>query len=304
MLRRDAVRIPNRPAPYGRFDCCRMITAMDGYRTRANSARSNRRNEMTQIDETIDTNESPTTNEGTDRRALLRKMAIGGAGAAVAVTALGRTAEAADEQPHRHRRDDHTATLPTTRATTPATRRPLAERSFSVRQRGTRAAAPFAGDVGGYGNAPYRTACTARPQSRPASASSLRNSAARSACAGRCSATVAGAGRRADPPATTSPASCTSTRTARSGSRCRRATTAAPRPCVRQAGRHHRRAARSTSIAPQRAYDSRHHGVHAERTAGAERVPGRQRRRRPQRRRCGHASPTPCRSARPRSRST
>jgi len=34
---------------------------------------------MTQIDETIDTNESPTTNEGTDRRAMLRKMAIGGA---------------------------------------------------------------------------------------------------------------------------------------------------------------------------------------------------------------------------------
>ena len=51
---------------------------------------------MTQIDESIDTNESPTTHEGTDRRAMLRKMAIGGAGAAVAATALGKTAEAAD----------------------------------------------------------------------------------------------------------------------------------------------------------------------------------------------------------------
>ncbi len=50
---------------------------------------------MTQIDENIDTNESPTTHES-DRRALLRKMAIGGAGAAVAAVALGRTAEAAD----------------------------------------------------------------------------------------------------------------------------------------------------------------------------------------------------------------
>ena len=39
---------------------------------------------MTQIDENIETNESP-THEGTDRRAMLRKMAIGGAGAAVAV---------------------------------------------------------------------------------------------------------------------------------------------------------------------------------------------------------------------------
>ena len=37
---------------------------------------------MTHLDENIDTNESPTTNEGTDRRAMLRKMAIGGAGAA------------------------------------------------------------------------------------------------------------------------------------------------------------------------------------------------------------------------------
>ena len=34
---------------------------------------------MTHRDETIDTNESPTTQEGTDRRAMLRKMAIGGA---------------------------------------------------------------------------------------------------------------------------------------------------------------------------------------------------------------------------------
>jgi len=56
-----------------------------------------RRNEMTQIDDNLDTNESPTPNEGTDRRAMLRKMAIGGAGAAAAAVALGRTVEAGDQ---------------------------------------------------------------------------------------------------------------------------------------------------------------------------------------------------------------
>ncbi len=104
---------------------------------------------MTQIDETIDTNESPTTHEGTDRRAMLRKMAIGGAGAAVAAAALGRTAEAADGDPcysavrrvteHQHHADD-------ARAHDPAAAPTAGPSALSVAGAAVPATAPDAGD--------------------------------------------------------------------------------------------------------------------------------------------------------------
>ena len=106
---------------------------------------------MTQIDENIDTNESPTTHES-DRRALLRKMAIGGAGAAVAAVALGRTAEAVDGFPPTLGATN-TATLPTIIDVTPATPLTQGPSALSVGGFVPAATFPAAAAVGGYGDA-------------------------------------------------------------------------------------------------------------------------------------------------------
>ena len=241
---------------------------------------------MTQIDETIDTNESPTTNEGTDRRAMLRKMAIGGAGAAVAVTALGRTAEAADGAPDATRQRGEPATRtprtpPTTLDNTPGRARPESLRVSTAPARSNRHRLPAT--VGGYGRASCRTACTARPRS-----AGFGVVAANSAPGGAqvllavVTGAVAGAPSRY-------------TRRRRALRRQRRhavvhgadRTTAPPRSCVRASwpapptsGAFHVDRSPACLRLP-------YHRVHAERAAGAERLPRRERRRRPQRGRRG-----------------
>jgi len=109
--------------------------------------------EMTQVDETIRT-ESATNKESSDRRAMLRKMAIGGAGAAVAVTALGRTAEAADGDPILIG-TTNTGTLPTILATDAPATVTTGPSAFSVSNPAPAGTTPFPANVGGYGNADY-----------------------------------------------------------------------------------------------------------------------------------------------------
>lgn len=85
------------------------------------------------------------------RRALLRKVALGSAGAAAAALALDRTAQAADTDPILIG-DDNEGTLPTTLDVTPAA--PLTEgpSAFSVGGSVPAANAPFPAGVGGYGD--------------------------------------------------------------------------------------------------------------------------------------------------------
>jgi hypothetical protein len=109
---------------------------------------------MTHLDESIDTNDSPTTDTTTDRRAMLRKMAIGGAGAAVAVTALGRTAEAADGDVV-HIGQTTSGTSPTVLITDPAAAVTAGPSALSVSNAAPAAGAPFPANVGGYGNPDY-----------------------------------------------------------------------------------------------------------------------------------------------------
>jgi len=115
---------------------------------------------MTQVDETIPT-ESPATQESTDRRAMLRKMAIGGAGAAVAVTALGRTVEAGDQAGTQvdgnavELGEINTATSPTILVTDPAATVTAGPSAFSVSNAAPAGTAPFPANVGGYGNPDY-----------------------------------------------------------------------------------------------------------------------------------------------------
>jgi hypothetical protein len=114
---------------------------------------------MTHLEESIDTNESPTTDAATDRRAMLRKMAIGGAGAAVAVTALGRTAQAGDQAGTQiggnavELGETNTATLPTIIDVTPAAPLTQGPSAFSAGGYVPTGTSPLAAGVGGYGDA-------------------------------------------------------------------------------------------------------------------------------------------------------
>jgi hypothetical protein len=88
------------------------------------------------------------------RRALLRKVALGSAGAAAAALALDRTAQAADGdnvilgQPN-------AATSPTTIAVTPAAPVTAGPSALSVGAAAPAPAAPFPASVGGYGDGGY-----------------------------------------------------------------------------------------------------------------------------------------------------
>jgi hypothetical protein len=106
---------------------------------------------MTQIDDTTSETVEPTAPEH-DRRAMLRKVAIGGAGAAIAVTALGKTAEAADGDPI-NAGETTASTVPTQLTNDPAAAVTAGPSSFSVSNAAVGATAPFPANVGGYGNA-------------------------------------------------------------------------------------------------------------------------------------------------------
>ncbi len=109
---------------------------------------------MTDLDESTETNESPATHD-TDRRGMLRKLAIGGAGAAVAVTALGRTAEAAAEPGALELGSaaTNTSTTATTLVNTPAAAVTEGPSALSVGGAVPAADKPYPANVGGYGNA-------------------------------------------------------------------------------------------------------------------------------------------------------
>lgn len=100
------------------------------------------------------TDNTPTADNG--RRALLRKVALGSAGAAVAAIALDRPASAADGDPV-NIGEDNDGTVPTTLVIAPATAiGDAAPSAFSVgaatADLGT---APFPAQVGGYGGDDY-----------------------------------------------------------------------------------------------------------------------------------------------------
>ena len=160
MLRRDAISHRAGPRHTADSNVAEWLRPRaGGYSARAIQAQQDPTEErMTQMDESIDTNESPTTHEGTDRRAMLRKMAIGGAGAAVAVTALGKTAEAGDQTGVRSmasrstRRNEHRARRRPLSCTDPAAAVTVGPSAFSVSNAAPAATAPFPANVGGYGN--------------------------------------------------------------------------------------------------------------------------------------------------------
>ncbi len=108
---------------------------------------------MTQLDDT--TTEEAHTEQGSDRRAMLRKIAIGGAGAAIAATALSRTAEAAAEPGALElgTAQTNTSTTPTNLVHTPAAAVTQGPSALSVGGAVPAATAPFPANVGGYGNA-------------------------------------------------------------------------------------------------------------------------------------------------------
>ncbi len=95
-----------------------------------------------------------TTENG--RRALLRKVAIGGAGAAVAAVAFDRTASAADGDPVNIGADNE-GTLPTTLVVAPVAEiGATAPSALSVgAATADLATAPFPAQIGGYGGADY-----------------------------------------------------------------------------------------------------------------------------------------------------
>lgn len=111
---------------------------------------------MTQLDDTtIDAPEDAAPAES-DRRSLLRKLAIGGAGAAVAVTALGKTVEAAPSAANGDpitAGETNLATAPTILANNPAAAVTAGPSSFSVSDVAPIGTTPFPANVGGYGNA-------------------------------------------------------------------------------------------------------------------------------------------------------
>lgn len=110
---------------------------------------------MTQLDDTTHTADTDAPRHDTDRRAMLRKFAIGGAGAAVAVTALGRTAEAAPEPGALELGSaaTNTSTTATTLINTPAAAVTQGPSALSVAGAAVPTDAPYPANLGGYGNA-------------------------------------------------------------------------------------------------------------------------------------------------------
>ncbi len=108
---------------------------------------------MTQIDDTSNETLDPTATEH-DRRAMLRKVAIGGAGAAFAAVALGKTAQAADGDNlvlgAAATNESETAT---SLVHTPAAAVTEGPSALSVGNAVPAATTPFPANVGGYGNA-------------------------------------------------------------------------------------------------------------------------------------------------------
>lgn len=104
--------------------------------------------------ETTDTDLAPN-----DRRAMLRKLAIGGAGAAAGVVLLsnGRVSAGVEGQAEDSLElgaaQTNTSVTPTTLVHDPAAARPAGPSSLSVAGAVPAADAPFPGQVGGYGNA-------------------------------------------------------------------------------------------------------------------------------------------------------
>jgi hypothetical protein len=117
------------------------------------------------VQPTNDTLDDATDQVGTadehGRRALLRKVAIGGAGAAVAAIAFDRTALAGDQAGTQingnavELGEANTATGRTAIAVTPAAPVAAGPSAFSVGAADPAAAAPFPAAVGGYGNPNY-----------------------------------------------------------------------------------------------------------------------------------------------------
>lgn len=113
---------------------------------------------MTDIDVTESDHDEP-AEESSDRRALLTKLAIGSAGAAVGAVALGRTASAGDQGGAAVGGNamelgiTNTAEDPTILERTPAANVVEGPSSFSVADPAPGATAPFPAQVGGYGNA-------------------------------------------------------------------------------------------------------------------------------------------------------
>ncbi len=109
--------------------------------------------QTTTTEVTADIDDAPT-----DRRALLRKLAIGGAGAAIAATALGKTAEAAPSALNGEAitaGEVNLSTAPTRLVMDPAAAAgATGPSSLSVSNAAAGfATAPFPANVGGYGNA-------------------------------------------------------------------------------------------------------------------------------------------------------
>lgn len=105
---------------------------------------------MTQLDDTTTESTQQVATES-DRRSMLRKMAIAGAGATVAAVALGKTAEAADGDPV-NAGETVESTLPTIIDFTPAAAPTEGPSAFSAGGYVPGGTSPFPAGVGGYGD--------------------------------------------------------------------------------------------------------------------------------------------------------
>jgi hypothetical protein len=112
---------------------------------------------MTQLED--QTNEEAAAEHESDRRAMLRKLAIGGAGAAIGAVALSKTAEAGDQAGTQingnavELGEVNTATSPTIIDVTPAAPLTAGASAFSAGGYVPTGMSPFAAAVGGYGDA-------------------------------------------------------------------------------------------------------------------------------------------------------
>ncbi|MEM8745423.1 MAG: hypothetical protein AAGF91_01880 [Actinomycetota bacterium] len=112
-------------------------------------------------DDDVTTNDSPDTGSTDDRRSALRKIALGGAGAAVGVLALRETAHAGDEAGtptvdtnalELGEASTNTAVTPTSLAVTPAAAVTQGPSMLSVGAAVPAVDAPFPAQAGGYGD--------------------------------------------------------------------------------------------------------------------------------------------------------
>jgi hypothetical protein len=222
--------------------------------------------DTTTTPETADTELTPT-----DRRALLRKIAIGGAGAAAGAVMLSNGRASADDGDALTHRSGQRAQRPTILESRRRLRRTTEGEPLSVggqvpRDRRHR----FPAAVGGYGNGDVANGVhgsTIKP--RPASASSpptsLRTRTRARHRRRRRSPSPHPAHTSSSLPeprpvrrtARTSPVSCTSTRTARCGSRCRHRPQRTTMRCASSSWRARRRRVRSTPSTLSVSYDSR-----------------------------------------------